>query len=541
MECRTTFGCELIKRGKPPLIIKNGNKEMKKGPVLLAILDGWGIGEPMETNAVFAANTPNIDKWSVDFPMTALAAHNGAVGLPEGQMGNSEVGHLNIGAGRVVYQDFSRINAAIDNGDLAKNKVYIDLINKLRDNGHALHLFGLVSDGGVHSHINHLTSLVRIAVDLGLDKVFIHCFMDGRDTAPQSGKGYIRELQRQLNEIGGGSIATIIGRYYAMDRDNRWNRVERAWQAIVDGVGDFSDDPLAAITRCYDKGQTDEFIEPVIITNNGSPITAIADGDGILFFNFRADRARELTHAFVDRDFNAFKIVRRPILAEFVTCTRYEKGFDLPVLFPPTSLNHILGEEVSRCGLKQLRIAETEKYAHVTYFFNGGREEPFPLEDRALLASPKEVATYDLKPEMSAYLVTDELVDRLRDNPYSLIVLNLANGDMVGHSGVIPAAIKACEVVDDCLGRIIKRIKELDGTVIITADHGNADIMYDNDKREPHTAHTTNPVPFILIGEKYRRMKLRDGGALQDIAPTILSLLDIEVPKEMTGKSLLIE
>jgi 2,3-bisphosphoglycerate-independent phosphoglycerate mutase len=512
---------------------------MTDRPVLLIILDGWGVGKPVESNAVYMADTPNMDKWAAEYPITTLAAHNGAVGLPEGQMGNSEVGHLNIGAGRIVHQDFTRINAAIDSGELAENPVFINLIDKLIKSNKALHLFGLLSDGGVHSHINHLTVMVRIAVQRGLDNVFIHCFMDGRDTPPQSGKGYIDELQSALTEIGGGRIASIIGRYFAMDRDNRWDRVEVAWKALVDGEGIRSDTPSTAITEAYDKGQTDEFIEPIIIYEHEKPLATIADGDGILFFNFRADRARQLTHAFTDKEFSNFKAVRRPDLGEFVTCTSYEKSFDLPILFPPTTLNHILGEEVSAHNLRQLRIAETEKYAHVTYFFNGGREQPFPLEDRALFDSPKDVATYDLKPEMSAYLVTDELEQRMRDNPYSLIVLNLANGDMVGHSGIIPAAIKACEAVDVCLGRLLKRLFEIGGTAIITADHGNADIMYDNLTHSPHTAHTTNPVPFMLIGEKYRDAKLRDGGSLRDIAPTVLTLLGLPIPEEMTGKPIL--
>ena len=508
-------------------------------PVLLIILDGWGVGDSSNTNAVYAANTPNMDRWAAEYPMTTLAAHNGAVGLPEGQMGNSEVGHLNIGAGRIVYQDFTRINLAVENGDLAKNLVYVSLINKLKDTGKALHLCGLVSDGGVHSHLNHLKALVRIAAQQGLTRIFIHCFTDGRDTPPTSGKGYIEDLESELATIGTGKIATITGRYYAMDRDQRWDRVERAWQALVDGEGTSCHKPVNAMIEAYEKGQTDEFIEPIIITEDGFPVARVDDGDGVLFFNFRADRARQLVHAFTDKEFTKFKTIKRPVLGEFVTCTSYEKSFDLPILFPPNSLEHILGEEISRHNLRQLRIAETEKYAHVTYFFNGGREQPFPLEDRALLDSPREVATYDLKPEMSAYKITDELEKRLRDNPYSFIALNFANGDMVGHSGILPAAIKACEVVDVCLGRLIERINELGGTVMITADHGNAEIMYDENSHEPFTAHTINPVPFLLIGKKYCGMKLRNGGSLRDIAPTVLTLLGIEPPQEMTGESLL--
>ncbi|NOX25812.1 MAG: 2,3-bisphosphoglycerate-independent phosphoglycerate mutase [Deltaproteobacteria bacterium] len=515
---------------------------MAISPLLLIILDGWGVGEQIKTNAVYAAHTPNLDKWEAEYPTTTLVAHNGAVGLPAGQMGNSEVGHLNIGAGRVVYQNFTRINTAIERGELEQNPVLINLLDKLKGTNRALHLLGLVSDGGVHSHINHLKALVRIAVQRGLSRIFIHCFMDGRDTAPQSGGGYMEDLEDELAAIGGGRIATVSGRYYAMDRDNRWDRVERAWQALVDGQGVHCERPGAAITEAYAGGQTDEFIKPVVITANGAPVATIDDGDGVLFFNFRADRARQLAHAFTDKEFSGFKTARRPILSQLVTCTSYEKNLAVPVLFPSVfpsvSLDHILGEEVSRHNLRQLRIAETEKYAHVTYFFNGGREQPFPLEDRALLNSPQEVATYDLKPEMSAFLVTEELERRLRDNPYSLVVLNLANGDMVGHSGILAAAVRACEVVDICLGRLIKCLHELGGTAIITADHGNADIMYDKDTNGPHTAHTTNPVPFILIGGPVG-VKLRAGGALCDIAPTALELLGLDIPTEMTGRSLL--
>ncbi len=507
---------------------------------MLTILDGWGIGEPISTNAVYAARTPNMDGWAREYSLTKLAAHNGAVGLPEGQMGNSEVGHLNIGAGRVVYQDFTRINMAIEKNELAANAVLLKIIGQTKAAGKALHLMGLLSDGGVHSHINHLLALLNIAAAQGLQKIFIHCFMDGRDTPPKSGKGYIEELEAGIKAAGAGRIATVTGRYYAMDRDKRWDRVERAWQAMVDGKGIYSQSPAAALSAAYAAGVTDEFIEPIVIGEEGRPLALIEDDDAVLFFNFRADRARQLAHAFNDEEFNAFKPRRRPRLGGFITCTSYEKNLKLPVLFPPSSLEHILGEEVSRHGLRQLRIAETEKYAHVTYFFNGGREQPFSGEDRALIESPREVATYDLKPEMSAFKVTDELLRRLRDNPYSLIVLNLANGDMVGHSGILAAAVKACEVVDECLGRLAAEIMKLDGVMMITADHGNADIMYDKTTKEPHTAHTLNPVPFLLMADKYRGTALREGGALCDIAPTVLEVLRLPVPAEMTGSSLIV-
>ena len=510
-------------------------------PVMLIILDGWGIGEKTETNAVFMANTPNMDHWSTRYPTTTLHAHNGAVGLPEGQMGNSEVGHLNIGAGRVVYQDFTRINRAIETCELADNEALDRVLAKTLAADKTLHLMGLVSDGGVHSHLNHLYALVRIAAKKGVQKIAIHAFMDGRDTPPQSGQSFMVEVQKTLADIGVGRVASVIGRYYAMDRDNRWERVETAWQALVDGQGIHHQDPVVAIGEAYGRGENDEFIKPIVIVNDvQQPLAIIGDGDSVIFFNFRADRARQLTHVFTDDHFDHFSAGKRPCLAEFVTCTRYEKGFDLPVLFPPHSLTRILGEEVSAHGLRQLRIAETEKYAHVTYFFNGGREAPFALEDRALINSPKEVATYDLKPQMSAHEVTAELLLRLKGNPYSLVVLNFANADMVGHSGKFEAAVKACETVDECLGQVVNSfLAMMGGTVLITADHGNADMMYDQETKGPHTAHTLNPVPFILINDRYVGRVLHRDGALKDIAPTVLHLMGLDVPEAMEGVCLL--
>ncbi|MDA8165099.1 MAG: 2,3-bisphosphoglycerate-independent phosphoglycerate mutase [Desulfobacteraceae bacterium] len=510
-------------------------------PVLLAILDGWGAGAPSPTNAVYMANTPNMDGWQRDYPATTLLAHNGAVGLPEGQMGNSEVGHLNIGAGRVVYQDFTRINLAIRQGDFFANPVLKEAMAKVKAGGSALHLLGLVSDGGVHSHIDHLKALVDMAVNReGLARVYIHAFMDGRDTPPKSGAGFLEELQAHLAADGAARIATVTGRYYAMDRDNRWERVQRAWKALVDGQGDHrATDPVAAVRAAYERGETDEFITPTVIEENGRPLATVADGDVVIFFNFRADRARQLTRAFTAPGFDQFPTGRRPALAGYVTFTRYDKSFDLPVVFPPQTLTHILGEEVSRHGLRQLRIAETEKYAHVTYFFNGGREQPFPLEDRDLVPSPKEVATYDQKPEMSAFQVTDELLARIRGNDYRFIVLNFANGDMVGHSGIFAAAVKACEAVDACLGRLVAAFREKGGIVIITADHGNAEIMFDPETNGPHTAHSLNPVPFILISDAHKGRHLRTDGALKDIAPTILTLMGLPIPAEMEGNCLI--
>lgn len=510
-------------------------------PILLAILDGWGHGRNISTNAIHVAATPNMDRWMARYPLTTLVAHDGAVGLPEGQMGNSEVGHLNIGAGRVVYQDFTRINRAIACGEFQENQVLVRAVTRAAEQGGTLHLLGLVSDGGVHSHIDHLEALVRLAAARGVNDIYIHAFMDGRDTPPKSGAGYLGELTAALAAIGAGKIATVSGRYYAMDRDRRWSRVHQAWQALVDGKGVAATDPVAAVEDAYDRGETDEFIKPtVLLDDSGRPMATINDGDTVVFFNFRADRARELTQAFTEPDFSGFVWEKRPDLAEFVTFTRYDKHFTLPVAFPPMTLSRILGEEISSHGLRQLRIAETEKYAHVTYFFNGGREEPFPGEERVLIPSPREVATYDLKPEMSAFAVTEELLARLEDNPYSLIVLNFANGDMVGHTGVLEAAIKACEAVDQCLGRLVERVTALGGITLITADHGNADVMLNPETNGPFTAHTSNPVPFILVSEEHRGARLRTDGALKDIAPTVLWLSNLPIPEEMEGNNLVL-
>ncbi len=514
---------------------------MKKiTPVLLAILDGWGIGEPWEGNAIHLARTPNMDRWQAIQPATTLVAHNGAVGLPEGQMGNSEVGHLNIGAGRIVYQDFTRINRDIETGDFLKNEALARVFSRAADQGTAVHLLGLVSDGGVHSHILHLIALLEMAKQIGLAKVYVHAFMDGRDTPPQSGGGYMAELVESTKRVGVGQVASVCGRYYAMDRDNRWDRVSMAWQAMVDGHGQYvAADAGEAMTAAYGRGENDEFIKPTVIMNNGQPVGTINDGDSVIFFNFRADRSRQMTHAFVDREFASFPIEHRPQLADYLTFTVYEKDFALPVAFPPVALTHILGEEVSSHGLRQLRIAETEKYAHVTYFFNGGREAPFALEDRALLPSPREVATYDLKPEMSADAVTEELLRRLTDNPYSLVVLNFANCDMVGHSGIMGAAITAVETVDRCIGRVVERFTELGGVVLITADHGNAEVMINKITGGPVTAHSTNPVPLVMVGAK-PGFDLKDGGTLTNIAPTILELMGLPIPVEMESTSLLV-
>ena len=513
-------------------------------PVVLAILDGWGLAEPSPTNAVSVAQTPNMDRLSATCPMTTLTAHNGLVGLPEGQMGNSEVGHLNIGAGRIVYQDFTRINRAVDLGDFAANPVFNTVMDQVKAAGSRLHLCGLVSDGGVHSHLRHLIALVELAKTKGIE-VLIHCFMDGRDTPPNSGLGYLQQLQQALERIDCGRIAVVSGRYWAMDRDKRWDRVKRAWDAMVHGEGAMGQDALQLVRDAYAKGETDEFITPtVLVDGQGQPLGRIVDGDAVLFFNFRADRVRELCHAFGDADFSGFDLGNRPQLLSLATMTEYEADFTFPVAFPPVTLTHILGEEVSAHGRRQLRIAETEKYAHVTYFFNGGNEVPYAGEDRILINSPRDVATYDQKPQMSAVEVTDTLLatlarEEVAGKPYDLVILKFANGDMVGHTGVMAAAVAACETVDRCIGRIEQFVAERGGVLLITADHGNAEQMLDPDNGGPYTAHTLNPVPFIVVSEQYKGRSLRSGGALKDIAPTILGLMELPIPQEMEGESLI--
>ena len=509
-----------------------------QGPVLLAILDGWGCAPPGSGNAIHLARKPNMERWLKEYPHTTLTAHGEAVGLPAGQMGNSEVGHLNIGAGRIVYQDLTRINRALATGDFFSNQVLLGVMARCLARDRTLHLLGLLSDGGVHSHFDHLIGLLEMAARQGLTKVHIHAFMDGRDTPPASGKHYLEKLEAELERIGVGRIATLSGRYYAMDRDNRWERVELAWRALVQGKGVVSPDPLVAIFHAYEHGESDEFVKPTVIVEADGRLPHIASGDSVIFFNFRADRARQLTRAFTSNEFSGFAREGRPDLAEFVTFTNYDKEFDLPVAFPPVALTHILGEEVSRHGLPQLRIAETEKYAHVTFFFNGGREQPYAGEERVLIPSPREVATYDLKPEMSARQVTEELLTRLAEKRYRLIVLNFANCDMVGHSGILAAAIRACETVDECLGRLVAEVLRQDGVTLITADHGNAEIMVDP-AGGSFTAHSANPVPFLLIDREHQAGRLSEGGSLRDIAPTILELLKLPVPPEMEGKTLI--
>lgn len=506
---------------------------MSRGPVALVILDGWGISDRCDNNAACQAKTPVMDGLRRDWPNTQIGASGLDVGLPAGQMGNSEVGHLNIGAGRVVYQDLTRISLACEDGSLFENQALKRVCQRLVASDGKLHLLGLLSDGGVHSHNSHLYALIRMAKQLGVTDVCVHAFLDGRDTPPSSGAGYLRQLEVELAVIGLGRVATVTGRFWAMDRDNRWDRVEKAYQALTEGIGHATDSSSTAIAAAYAAGQTDEFVEPQVVGKSGS----IDDGDGVIFFNFRADRAREITRCLTVSNFSGFTRNKSPRLVDYVCLTEYDESFALPVAFAPESYPDILAEVVSRAGLKQLRIAETEKYAHVTFFFNGGVEQAWPGEDRALIPSPQDVTTYDQKPEMSAFVVTDEVVRRIESGDYQLIVLNFANPDMVGHTGVLSAAIKAVETVDSCLGRVVDAVTAANGCLLITADHGNCEQMTDA-SGGVHTAHTINPVPLVFVDPQQRGRQLRSG-ILADLAPTILELLEIAPPAAMTGRSLL--
>lgn len=504
---------------------------MPKRPYVLVILDGWGMREERDWNAIAAAKTPNFDRYWENYPHTLVRTDGRSVGLPEGQFGNSEVGHQNLGAGRVVVQTSTRISDAIRDGSFFANRALLRALAHVQAQGSRLHLIGLVSDGGVHSSLEHLFALIELAGREHVYNLYIHAFLDGRDTPPTSGAGYIKHVREFCGQQGFGQIATIMGRYWAMDRDNRWERTEKAYRALRFAEG-FGDDgpPEAAVERAYERGETDEFIKPIVLDSDGT----IRDGDAVIFFNFRPDRARQLTRAFSEKDFAQFDRGPCPKI-EFVTLTQYDQSFAVPAAFPSDeTLTNIFGEVLSTAGLTQFRLAETEKYAHVTYFFNNGRETPFPGEERKLVPSPK-VATYDLKPEMSAYEVTDEAIRRIASRRYDFVLINYANPDMVGHTGVFEAAVRAVEAVDECLGRVVEATRSVDGELLITADHGNADIMRDAHGR-PHTAHTHSPGPLIYVGP--RRIKLSSGGALCDIAPTLLELMGLEQPKEMTGRSL---
>ena len=512
---------------------------MSKKPTVLMILDGYGLNKNCEHNAVCEGKTPVMDQLMSQCPYVEGQASGLAVGLPEGQMGNSEVGHLNMGAGRIVYQELTRITKAIEDGDFFENPELLAAVENVKKNDSSLHMFGLLSDGGVHSHITHLFGLLELAKRHGLKKVYVHCFLDGRDTPPASGKGYIEELQKKMDELGVGEIGVISGRYYAMDRDNRWDRVELAYKALTKGEGVKGTNAAEAVQASYDDGKTDEFVVPTVIEKDGHPVATIQDNDSVIFFNFRPDRAREITRAFCDPEFKGFEREKKLNLT-YVCFTDYDETIPGKlVAFKKEEIKNTFGEYLAAHNMTQARIAETEKYAHVTFFFNGGVEEPNPGEDRILVKSPK-VATYDLQPEMSAPEVCDKLVEAIKSGKYDVIIINFANPDMVGHTGVESAAIKAIETVDACVGRAVDAIKEVDGQMFICADHGNAEQLVDYETGEPFTAHTTNPVPFILVNAD-PSYTLREGGKLADIVPTLLELMGMEQPKEMTGTSLLVK
>lgn len=506
----------------------------------LIILDGWGVREETANNAIYLAKTPNYDRWLRESPHAVVETSSEHVGLPDGQMGNSEVGHMNLGAGRVVYQDYTRINLAVRDGSMAKNTAMVSTIAKAVAKGGAVHLVGLLSPGGVHSHTEHFLAVVAVAKKMGAKKICVHGLLDGRDTPPRSALEYVEDFEKGLERIGAGQIASVSGRYYAMDRDKRWERVQRAYDMLTLGTGEKAKTARDAIQAAYARGENDEFVLPTVIESPDGTSTRIADGDALLMMNFRADRVRELSHVFLDpkageNSFTGFARQAIPALSGFFTLTQYEEALgDVAVGFPPQELNAILGEEVSNAGLTQLRAAETEKYAHVTYFFNGGKETEFPGEDRLLVPSPK-VATYDLQPEMSALELTDRVLVKINSGKYDLIILNYANPDMVGHTGMMDAAIKAIETVDHCLGRVVAAVRAAGGEVLITADHGNADCMLEAQTGQPHTAHTNYPAPLVYLGREGVSL---ENGALCDVAPTILRLMGLPQPAAMTGRPL---
>ncbi len=513
---------------------------MSKKPTVLMILDGYGLNETANGNAVSSAKTPVMDKLMAQYPFVEGNASGMAVGLPDGQMGNSEVGHLNMGAGRIVYQELTRITKEIQDGTFFENEALVKAVENCKANDSALHAFGLLSDGGVHSHNTHLYGLLEMAKKNGLSKVYVHAFLDGRDTPPASGKGFVADLEDKMAEIGIGKVATVCGRYYAMDRDNNYDRVKCAYDALTQGIGQIAESATEGIQASYDKEETDEFVKPMVIMENGAPVATINDKDSVVFFNFRPDRAREITRSFCDDDFKGFERAKRLDLV-FVCFSDYDPTIpNKLVAFHKISITNTFGEFLAANNMTQARIAETEKYAHVTFFFNGGVEQPNAGEDRILVNSPKDVATYDLKPEMSAYEVCDKLVDAIKSDKYDVIIINFANPDMVGHTGVEAAAVKAVEAVDECVGKAVDALLEVGGTMFICADHGNAEQLVDYETGEPFTAHTTNPVPFILVNydEAYT---LREGGCLADIIPTLIEVMGMEQPAEMTGKSLLIK
>ena len=513
---------------------------MKKKPTVLMILDGYGMRDTCEHNAVCEAKTPIMDQLMSQCPFVRGNASGLAVGLPDGQMGNSEVGHLNMGAGRIVYQELTRITKSIEDGDFFENPEFLAAADTCKKNDSALHLFGLVSDGGVHSHLTHLFGLLEFAKCQGLKKVYVHCFLDGRDTPPTSGKEFVAELEKKMQQLGVGEVASVMGRYYAMDRDKNWDRVQKAYDVLTKAEGEKAESACAGIQASYDKEVNDEFVVPFYVEKDGKPVATIQDGDSVIFFNFRPDRAREITRAFCDEGFTGFAREKKLDLT-FVCFTDYDETIGNKLIaFKKEEIKNTFGEFLAAHHMTQARIAETEKYAHVTFFFNGGVEEPNEGEDRILVPSPKEVPTYDLKPEMSAPIVCDKLVEAIESGKYDVIIINFANPDMVGHTGVESAAIKAIETVDACVGRAVEAIKAAGGVLFICADHGNAEVMVDEATGEPWTAHTTNQVPFVLVGAD-PAYKLREGGRLCDIVPTLIELMGLEKPKEMTGESLLVK
>lgn len=512
----------------------------ERGPLALIILDGWGLSKNEDGNAIAQADTPNIKRIMAEYPYTTLQCSGEAVGLPQGQMGNSEVGHLNIGAGRVVYQGLTRITKSIREGDFFTNSELLKAIQKVKENNSSLHIMGLLSDGGVHSHIRHLFATLELAKLQNLTKVYYHAFLDGRDVPPSSAKIYMNALLAKMKELGVGQVATVSGRYYAMDRDRRWERTELTYKAMVYAEGLRANSPVEAVDLGYERGETDEFVKPTIVTDeHKQPLTTITDGDAVIFINFRPDRARQITRAFVDDDFPSFDRGPGRPNVHFVCLTVYDKTIEAPAAFPPNRLVNTLGEWLSKQRVRQMRLAETEKYAHVTFFFNGGVEAPNPGEERVLIPSPK-VATYDLKPEMSAFEVTDAFIEGLKANNFDVCITNFANPDMVGHTGDMDATKIAVETVDKCIGRIVEAILEKKGTVLVTADHGNAEKMRDEDGGA-FTAHTTEPVPFVLVDNQFKETRLKDDGSLQDISPTILDILGLPKAPEMTGESLLLK
>ena len=503
-------------------------------PVALIVLDGWGYSENPTHNAIYAAKKPVWDRIWQSYPHTLIRASEAAVGLPSGQMGNSEVGHLNLGAGRVVYQEFTRVTLAIKDGSFYSNRTLTDAVDNAIANDKAVHVMGLLSPGGVHSHEEHIQAMLELAVKRGANKVYLHAFLDGRDTPPKSAAESIRSTEEVFARLGGGRFASVIGRYYAMDRDHRWPRIKAAYDLITTGHGEFSaPDASSALAAAYERGETDEFVKATAIVPHGTQPVTVQDGDAVIFMNFRSDRARQITRPFIEPDFNAFARETAPQV-KFVSLTEYSEEFATDVAFPASRLRNVFGAYIASMGLHQLRIAETEKYAHVTFFFNGGEEQPFVGEDRILVKSPN-VATYDLKPEMSAYEVTDKLVAAIESGVYDTVICNYANPDMVGHTGNFNATVKAIEALDECLGRVLAALQKVGGEALITADHGNAEMMRSEDDTQAHTAHTINPVPFIYVG---REAKLAATGALCDIAPTMLHLMDLPIPREMNGRSL---